>query len=324
MFVRLFVLIVAVLLAYPVAADPNPKGFENWKTDFSITSVEMSEIRSGGPPKDGIPPIDDPKFVDVSIENQLVDQEPVIMLEVNGDARAYPLSVLMWHEIANDVIGGEPVSVTYCPLCNASIVFSAMVDDRKLDFGTTGRLRNSDLIMYDRQTETWWQQFSGKAIVGELTGAKLKMLPSTTVSWATFKKKYPEGKVLIPNNPEFRQYGRNPYAYYDTANRPFLYSGSMPKGIEPMARVIIVEDKDVEFVVTMDAVREAGTFEKDGVVINWTEGMASALDSSSIADGRDIGQITVTRKSDGTALVHHVTFAFVAHAFHEDIEITGI
>ncbi len=324
MFVRLSVLILTALLAFPAAADPNPKGYENWKTDFSITSVDLSEIRSGGPPKDGIPPIDEPKLVNVSVENMLTDQEPVIMLEVNGDARAYPLSTLMWHEIANDVVGGEPVAVTYCPLCNASIVFLAKHEGQKLDFGTTGRLRNSDLVMYDRQTETWWQQFSGEAIVGELTGAKLKMLPSTTVSWASFKEKYPDGKVLVPNNPEFRQYGRNPYAYYDTAKRPFLYGGSMPEGIEPMARVIIVDDGDSEFAITMDAVREAGTIEKDGAVLTWSGGMVSALDSSSIADGREIGQVTVTRKSDGEPMVHHVTFAFVAHAFHEDLEISGI
>lgn len=324
MFIRLIILIAIAMLAVPVAADPNPKAYENWKTDFAITSVDLSEIRSGGPPKDGIPPIDDPKLVDVGAESMLVDQEPVIMLEVNGDARAYPLSVLMWHEIANDVVGGEPVSVTYCPLCNASIVFLAKNDGLKLDFGTTGRLRNSDLVMYDRQTETWWQQFSGEAIVGKLTGAKLKMLPSTTVSWAHFKKQHPQGKVLIPNNPEFRQYGRNPYAYYDTSDRPFLYGGSMPEGIEPMERVIIVEDGDSEFVITMDAVRKAGTVEKDGTIVSWTSGMVSALDSSTIAKGREVGQVTVTRKSDGAPLVHHVTFAFVAHAFHKDIEITGI
>lgn len=324
MFIRLFVLISIATLAIPAAADPNPKAFENWKTDFSKTSVDLSEIRSGGPPKDGIPPIDNPRLVDVSVENMLVDQEPVIMLEISGDARAYPLSVLMWHEIANDVIGGKPVSVTYCPLCNASIVFLAEIDGRKLDFGTTGRLRNSDLVMYDRQTETWWQQFSGEAIVGELTGSKLKMLPSTTVSWAYFKEKHPNGKVLIPNNPEFRQYGKNPYAYYDTADKPFLYGGSMPEGIEPMERVIIVEDGDIEFVITMEAVRKAGTMEKDGAILSWNEGMVSALDASTIAKGREVGQVSVTRQSDGAPLVHHVTFAFVAHAFHKDIEITGI
>ena len=101
------------------------------------------------------------------------ETEPVIGLVVNGDARAYPLKILIWHEIVNDTVGGVPVTVTYCPLCNSAIVFERTVDGRVLDFGTTGKLRNSDLVMYDRQTESWWQQFSGTAIVGAMTGTKL-------------------------------------------------------------------------------------------------------------------------------------------------------
>ena len=318
-------IVAATLLCLATVAahsDPNPKPFENWKTDFSKHSVDLSEIRSGGPSKDGIPPIDDPKFVPLDEASQYSEREPVIALSINGDARAYPLSVLTWHEIVNDEVGGKPVIVTYCPLCNASIVFDGELDGRKLDFGTTGRLRNSDLVMYDRQTESWWQQFTGEAIIGELLGRKLKMLPSTTLSFAAFKERYPDGKVLVPNNPSMRRYGQNPYAYYDTADRPFLYTGAMPDGIDPMARVIIVEESDQPFVITMDAVREAGIIERNGVTLEWREGMASALDAREISKARDVGQILVTNKA-GEEVVHHVTFAFVAHAFHEDIPIEG-
>ncbi|MEQ8193857.1 MAG: DUF3179 domain-containing (seleno)protein, partial [Rhodospirillales bacterium] len=151
---------------------------EKWpKTDFSRTKIDLSEIISGGPPKDGIPSIDRPRFTPLGNAGNLAPTEPVIGLIVNGDARAYPLRILMWHEIVNDEVGGVPVAVTYCPLCNSAIVFKRTVQNRVLSFGTTGLLRHSDLVMYDRQTESWWQQFTGDAIVGKLTGQELQMLP---------------------------------------------------------------------------------------------------------------------------------------------------
>ena len=132
----------------------------DWKTDFSLHSVPYSEILSGGPPRDGIPPIDNPEFTTFDDANEwLGDQEPVIIFKINGDVRAYPLQILTWHEIVNDVVGGVPVAVTFCPLCNAAITFDRTLDGVVHDFGTSGRLRNSDLIMWDRQTESWWQQF---------------------------------------------------------------------------------------------------------------------------------------------------------------------
>jgi hypothetical protein len=140
-------------------------------TDFSKSSVDMSEITSGGPRKDGIPSIDKPNFTPAS-KVDIPSTVPVISLHLNGDARAYPLGILMSHEIVNDRVGGIPVTVTYCPLCNSAIVFDARLDGMELEFGTSGNLRNSDLVMYDRQTESWWQQFLGEAIVGELTGKK--------------------------------------------------------------------------------------------------------------------------------------------------------
>ena len=141
-------------------ADPNFWKYEWPKTDFSKSSVEFIEILSGGPPKDGIPSIDDPKFLPINEVDGLNAKESVISVKVKGVVKAYPLRILMWHEIVNDTIGDVPIAVTYCPLCNAAIVFDRRLEGGKtLDFGTTGKLRNSDLIMYDRQTETWWQQY---------------------------------------------------------------------------------------------------------------------------------------------------------------------
>jgi hypothetical protein len=304
-------------------ADPAPQPFENWKTDFTRNAVALSEIRSGGPAKDGIPAIDAPKFMPVGEATGLEDRDPVIRLVVNGEARAYPLAVLMWHEIANDRIGGVPAAVTYCPLCNAAIVFDVRIGGRDLTFGTTGRLRNSDLVMYDRQTESWWQQFSGEAIIGELMGTELKMLPSRIAAWKEFREEFPAGQVLVPNDPEMRAYGRNPYRSYDSARKPFLYDGSLPAGIDPMEHVVVVRGREPPLIVSLAHVREAGAFSADGVSIVWREGVASALDTEEISRGREVGGVTVTRQSDGAELVHDVTFAFVAHAFHPNAVIIG-
>ena len=149
------------------SADPPCFFGSVWKTNFCKHSVPFREIIMGGPPRDGIAPIDDPKFLDVADSpDYMKDDEPVISLEISGEAKAYPLGILIMHEIVNDGLGGVPVSVTYCPLCNTAIVFDRRVNGQVLDFGTSGFLRKSDLIMWDRQTESWWQQITGEAIVG--------------------------------------------------------------------------------------------------------------------------------------------------------------
>ncbi|MGI9423311.1 MAG: DUF3179 domain-containing protein, partial [Hyphomicrobiaceae bacterium] len=288
---HLIILIAAVtMISSPVLASPDRWKFEGWsKTDFSRTKIDFGEILSGGPPKDGIPAIDKPTFETLNKSNALKDNVPVIGLEINGDARAYPIPVLMWHEIVNDTVGGEPVTVTYCPLCNAALVFHRKVGDQVLDFGTTGKLRNSDLVMYDRQTESWWQQFTGEAIVGRLMGTELKLLPSRLESFSDFKQRHPNGKILVPNNPAFRPYGRNPYVGYDSAARPFLYRGSMPEGIEPMARVVVVRNNGQASAISLKAVRDKKKVMLNGIQISWKAGQASALDTSDIAKGRDVG-----------------------------------
>ena len=286
-------------------------------TDFSKTSIDFREVRSGGPPKDGIPAIDDPTFVSQARASAFVDDaEPVVAVAVNGEAKAYPLSILMWHEIVNDELGGVPITVTYCPLCNSAIVFERTVAGQVLDFGTTGKLRHSDLVMYDRQTESWWQQFLGEGIVGEFTGTQLTMLPVRVESFASYQSRFPDG--LVQDIPEGfgRNYGRNPYSGYDTSRRPFLYNGDTPDGIAPLAYVVAVDGE----AWSLDMLREAGTIEAGDLVLTWTPGMASALDRSTIAAGRDIGNVVVQRQTaDGLQdAVHDLTFAFSFHAFHPD------
>ncbi len=214
-----------------------------WTTDFSLHSVPYSEILSGGPSRDGIPPIDNPRFATFEDADGWLDgQEPVIAFELNGDARAYPLQILTWHEIVNDVVGDVPVTVTFCPLCNSAIVFDRRLDGVVYDFGTSGKLRNSDLIMWDRQTESWWQQFTGEAIVGSLTGKKLQFLTATIISWEDFKVSKPEGKALDIDTGFNRSYTRSPYAGYDRVdNPPFLFDGDLDGRLLPKERVVAVE-----------------------------------------------------------------------------------
>lgn len=150
------------------------------KTDFSKHSVPLDEFRSGGPGRDGIPPIDEPKPGSQPVaEPWLGDREPVLAVEIGGQARGYPIQILIWHEIANDELGGRPIAVAYCPLCDSSLVFDRRVAGRTLTFGTTGNLRRADLVMWDRP-ESWWQQLTGEAVVGELTGTKVSALSSQT------------------------------------------------------------------------------------------------------------------------------------------------
>ena len=210
-----------------------------WSTDFSLHTVPFNEILSGGPPRDGIPSIDHPKFISPETANEwLSDQEPVISFQLNGDVKAYPLKILTQHEIVNDEVGGVPIVVTFCPLCNTALVFDRRLDGKVYEFGVSGNLRISDMIMYDRVTHTWWQQLTGEGIVGELTGYQLTFLPASIISFGDFKAAHPEGQVLSRDTGFARNYDRLPYAGYDRVdNPPFLFTGDLDGRLLPKERV---------------------------------------------------------------------------------------
>ncbi|MFW6098175.1 MAG: DUF3179 domain-containing protein, partial [Chloroflexota bacterium] len=282
----------------------------SFDTDFSQRTISFEEILSGGPPKDGIPAIDNPRFIGTDEADEWIsDLEPVTVFEHDGDVRIYPFQILTWHEIVNDVVGGRPVTVTFCPLCNTAIVFDATVDGRELDFGTTGRLRYSNLLMYDRQTESWWQQATGEAVIGEFVGRQLEFLPAPIISWAEARETYPDAQVLSRDTGFSRSYGQNPYAGYDNVNSsPFLFSGpSTPEELPPMARVTTVE-LNGEAVAYPNEVLEEVRVANDTVggvevAVFWQEGLASALDSNAIAAGRDVGANAVFERTlDGQTL----------------------
>ena len=218
----------------------------NWFTDFNHRSVDLSEITTLLP-RDRIKPVDAPEFGIASEPPPYMrDREPVIVLEVDGDARAYPLAILMWQEIVNDTVGGMPVTVTFCPLCNTAITFSRVVDGFELTFGTSGNLRNSDLVMWDRLTQSWWHQATGEAIVGSLTGKRLSILPSAIMAWEMFQAEYPQGKVLLREFDEYgqaiRPYHEPPYAGYDSVDAdPFAFNGVVDGRLPANARVLTVK-----------------------------------------------------------------------------------
>ena len=280
-----------------------------WETDFSKRSVPYREIFSGGVPRDGIPPIDDPNFVEVAEANEwLEENEPVIALEIEGEARAYPLQILTWHEIVNDTVNGVPVSATFCPLCNSAIVFDRRLEGVVYDFGVSGNLRNSDLIMWDRQTQSWWQQLTGEAIVGKLTGSQLDILPASIVAWQDFRQTYPEGQVLSRDTGHRRSYGSNPYVGYDEVGQsPFLFFGKEDDRLAATERVaaVTVGDSAAAFPFPFLETEGVVNHQVDGqdLVVFFKPGTRSALDQRSIADSREVGSTGIfLRDLDGQSL----------------------
>ncbi|MEM7128733.1 MAG: DUF3179 domain-containing protein [Chloroflexota bacterium] len=266
-----------------------------WNTDWTRRTIQYDELLSGGPPRDGIPSLDNPAFETYAeAALWLANNEPVISVEINDEARAYPLQILTWHEIVNDEVGGVPVAVTFCPLCNSALVFDRRFDGEIFEFGTSGLLRKSDLVMYDRTTESLWQQFTGEGIVGELAGRQLDFVPSSIVSFADFQKAFPEGVVLSQNTGFTRSYGTNPYAGYDSIDSsPFLFDGDLDGRLLPMARVVTISLADRDLAYPVEMLADVGVINdvqgEQALVVFHTDGTSSALGAGVIANAEDVG-----------------------------------
>ncbi len=181
--------------------------------------IPLDKIVSGGPPPDGIPSIDNPKFVSAAEADKfLQNSDKVVGLNINGEIRAYPLQILVWHEIVNDIVGSTPVAVSYCPLCFTNQVFSRIVDGQTVEFGTSGKLYNSNLVMYDRRSKSLWSQALGEGIVGKYAGIKLDRIPFDVAYWKDWKELYPDTKVLSRDTGSTRPYGADPYGDYYTSS----------------------------------------------------------------------------------------------------------
>ncbi len=316
-------LLLLALLAAPAMPGPlaQPAGDHGallqsqWpRTDFTKAAVPLEQIRLGSSSRYAVPPIDEPFFVPVGQQEYLSAREPVIVIRRAGQVRFYPLSILLWHGVVNDVVGGHPVAITYCPLCNAAVVFDRRVGERVLSFAVSGLLRHSDLILYDRQTESLWQQFTGEALAGEMVGARLGRVAAATRSYAAAGQLYRNAQVLSPPGHSRKPYGWTPLKAYDSQAFPPHYPQIYGRaGVAPMDYVVVVETR----AWTLDLLRRQGTLTTaDGLTLRWQPGMASVLDSAEIAEGRDIGSVDVTR--DGQTVPHIVTFAYAFDAFHPD------
>jgi len=283
----------------PGVREDVPSALDNSSAEgFPPPLIELSDIRSGGPPPDGIPPLDEPLFIPVCAVDFLADNSPVAALTVGGETRAYPMQILTWHEIVNDVVDGIPVSVTYCPLCNSAFAFDRRVGDRLLDFGTSGDLYRSNLVMYDRQTESLWIQFSNQAVVGALTGTTLETFPMKIISWADFRDARPDSLVLSQETGFSRSYGRNPYPGYDNVDTsPFLFDGENDDRLLAKTRIVGINHNNDAVAIVREDLVELGVMHLeiggDDLVVLAKAGTASALDASSIDDGRDVGAAAV-------------------------------
>ena len=202
------ILVAFAWVALPVLADPVRNGF-----DLSRSAIPTAEILGGGPPRDGIPALDQPKVVPAS-ESPWKDAEIVLGLVVGGEARAYPVAILDWHELVNDTLGGRPVLVSYCPLCGTGLVFDRRIDGETKHFGVSGLLYRSDLLMYDRETESLWSQIAAKAVTGPMMGRRLDMLRSSFQRWGEWRSEHPETTVLSKQTGHRRDYARSPYGGY--------------------------------------------------------------------------------------------------------------
>lgn len=284
--------------------------------------IDPGLITSGGPPPDGIPPVDEPRFVNAAEVDNLEPDEAVLALEVNGDSRAYPIRIMTWHELVNDEVGGVPVTVSYCPLCNSALVYEREVDDQLLDFGTSGMLYQSSLVMYDRQTESLWTHFDGRAVVGELVGTELETIPVTTVAWAAWLAANPDGMVLSEDTGFSRPYGSNPYVGYEGGEgllSPGFQSAEFDPRLPAKERVIGIRTDDNALAVLNSGLLEVGVVEVtlDGAeLVVWSlPGTSSALDKAEVSGGVDVGAVGVFVPQAGD---QRLTFERVSGGFVDE------
>lgn len=308
---RFYPYVLVLLFLFQVSCnDEHDKSelLQEWATDTTNASVPINEFLPLLP-RDGIPPIYNPNFWTKDEGDEVFfKHEPVISVQIGVDTRAYPLSILMFHEIVNDVIGDVPVAITYCPLCNAAMVFDRRLNYKSnnyiLDLGVSGMLRKSDMVMWDHQTETWWQQFTGEGLVGDLNGAELEIIPSQLISYEEYFQAYPKGTVLSTETgielEEDEHYGMNPYVEYDDidAGQPYMFfKDKVDSRLPAMERVITVEFGGISTVYPLTVVKNEKVINHDPsgspIVVFFKPGTVSVMDNKEIAESKDIGAVTV-------------------------------
>ncbi|MEM8925376.1 MAG: DUF3179 domain-containing protein [Actinomycetota bacterium] len=287
----------------------------DWSTDWTRRTIDIGSLQVGIPvndPRDRIPPIDEPKFEPIAAADWLDDREPGALVQHDGEARFYPLSILTRHEIVNDRFGDTPVIVTYCPLCNTAISFDGRVDGRPLRFGVSGLLRNSDLVMWDNSTLTLWQQLTGEAIVGELAGTQLELISTSIVSYGQVRQDFPEALSLARDTGFSIDYGANSYVGYSSSATPFLFDGDPDPRYPALSRVVGVTVDGTEKAYPFETLVEVGAVNDEvagvPVAVLWGGDTADALDGQVIADSAAIGTgIAFDRRVDDQLLTFSPT-----------------
>ena len=270
-----------------------------FRTDVSRKSIRLTELTPGGPPKDGIPAIRDPQFVSVDSAAAWLDPaEPVQVLRHAGEVRVYPLQILIWHELVNDRIGDLPVLASFCPLCNAAVAFDRRVEGEIAEFGVTGLLRHSDMVMFDRRTESLWQQLTGEAIVGAHTGKRLAIVASQVVPFRTVAENYPDALVLGRETGHSRPYGMNPYELYEPRGRmifPVSYKNS--RAIKPLERLLAIRTEGSTKAFIVRQLRERpvqnGGKGTSAFVVFYEPEMRTPLGARRIAESNLVGTVGV-------------------------------
>lgn len=285
---------------------------EPWPTDWASRSIDLSELLLGIgmiDPRDAIPPIDDPIFESLDEAAGWLDSRaPGMLVSIGGESRFYALSILHRHEIVNDRIGGIPVAVTYCPLCNTALTFDRRVDGEELRFGVSGLLRNSDLVMWDDGTVSLWQQVTGEAIVGAAAGTVLTHIPTAIVSFGEFAAAYPDGRSLSRDNGFGIPYGFNPYEGYSSRTAPYpFFTGEVDPRYGALERVVGVTVGGAATAYPFPLLAEVGAVNDSvggiPITVFWGGDTADALDSRVVRDGRAIGTgIAYLRQVDGRPL----------------------
>lgn len=282
---------------------PPPGAKNEFKTDFSISLIDFKEVISGGPPKNGIPAIREPQFDTVDAADSWLQKNEMVFVFSGApygsdETHIYPVQILIYHEIVNDRFNNIPIIITYCPLCNSALAFLGVVENQQLSFGVSGRLRFSNMIMYDDQTESWWQQATGKAVVGDFVGERLEIVPLLTLSWGEARASFPNAQVLSQNTGARRPYGRNPYVGYDTLDHPFLYRGkAIDSSRNPFARVIVAtiggEERAYLYAIVRDNIVTHDVIADRAVVLLWSNESVSPLDEGQVASGRVVGSANI-------------------------------
>jgi hypothetical protein len=283
---------------------------ERWETDWSRRTVDPGELVAGIPgrdPRDRIPPIDTPRFEPIDTVDWLDDREPGALVQFNDEVRFYPLSILTRHEIVNDRYGDVPVAVTFCPLCNTALSFDRRVNGEVLRFGVSGLLRKSDLVMWDDATTSLWQQITGEAIVGELAGTQLEVIPTAIVAYRQARESFPEARSLARDTGFGIDYGANPYPSYSSSDRPFLFDQEPDPRFPALSRVIGVSVDDIDRAYPFELITEQRAVNdvigQTSVLVVWGGDTADALDAPSIASGDAIGTaVAFDRRVGGEVL----------------------